>query len=76
MTEFGKLTEEGYEHVRSIPQSAMLKCPHFIIMAEHYRSDNSCRCDDETHTEMIEWGYRWIDGRWIAPDDGYTRLRF
>lgn len=53
MTEFGKLTPEGgYTKVRSIPQSKMMECPFFIMVPEHYReSDDSCRCDDPTHTE-------------------------
>ena len=38
--------------VRNIPQSTMKNCPHFIMVAEHYRTDNTCRCNDATHTEM------------------------
>ena len=65
MTEFGKLDPDGsYEKLGNVDQSAMLKCPHAIIAFEHYREDGSCRCDDETHTEMKEWGYVWQDGRW------------
>jgi len=50
--------------IREIPQSAMLQCPHTIMVAEHYRPDNSCRCDDPQHTEMAEWGYTWRKDRW------------
>lgn len=71
MTEFGELhlDEHGhaqYRHIRTIPQSAMLACPHFIMVPEHYREDNSCRCDDEWHEVMREWGYTWDAnaGRW------------
>lgn len=70
MTEFGRLHPDGrYEHIRSINQSSMLRCPHFIIAAEHYRDDESCRCDDPTHTEMVEWGYVWDGARWTAPEE-------
>jgi hypothetical protein len=65
MTEFGKLDAEGnYEKIRDLPQSAMMACPHFIMVPEHYREDNSCRCDDPKHIEMKDWGYTWKDGRW------------
>lgn len=68
--EFGNLASDGtYAHVKSPPQSAMLKCPHFIMVAEHYRDDATCRCDDETHTEMSEWGYFWDGQKWDAPED-------
>jgi hypothetical protein len=46
MTEFGKLSPDGYEHVGTLDQSAMLKCPFFIIEFEHYRTDGTCKCDD------------------------------
>ena len=41
-------------------------CPQFIMMPGHYRLDGSCRCDDETHCEMLEWEYTWNagTGRW------------
>lgn len=57
----GKLVETN---IREIPQAAMRKCDHFIIVADHYRADTTCRCDDPEHTEMGEWGYCWRDGRW------------
>jgi hypothetical protein len=34
------------------------------MVPEHYRDDNSCRCDDESHTEMAEWGYKWNGEQW------------
>ena len=67
MTEFGKLHPDGtYEKIRTLPQSAMMQCPHFIMVPEHYREDSSCRCDDSDHTDMKEWGYVWnkATGRW------------
>jgi hypothetical protein len=63
----GKLVET---HIRVIKQSDMLKCPHVILMADHYRADGICRCDDPTATEMNDWGYRWRDGRWRVQDEG------
>lgn len=64
MTEFGRLNSDGsYTHIRMIPQSAMLACPHAIMLPEHYRDDNSCMCDDATHrAKMIaEWEYTEAD---------------
>ena len=56
MTMFGTLHPDGtLTNVRNLPQSAMLACPHFIMVAEHYRANNSCRCNDPKHTEMGEW---------------------
>ena len=67
MTIFGKLTPEGFKITRELPQSAMQKCPHCIMVPEHYRDDNTCRCDDPDHTDMSEWGYDWRDGQWRMP---------
>ena len=64
MTEFGKLNADGsYQHIRSLPQAAMLACPHFIMMPDHYREDNSCKCDDlaERKRMIREWGYKVRD---------------
>ena len=57
----GKIVESN---VREIKQSDMMKCPHFIMTAEHYRTDGSCRCNERTHTEMRKWGYKWKNGAW------------
>jgi len=57
----GKLVESN---VREIKQSDMMKCPHFIMVAEHYRDDGSCRCNDRSHTVMQKWGYHWKNGGW------------
>lgn len=83
MTRFGELHPDGsITNERDIPQSAMLACPHVILVPEHYRADNSCRCNDSTHKEMLAWGYVWewlndptsaqdgptYMGRWVAGD--------
>lgn len=52
----GKLVEIN---VREIPQSAIGRCPHVIFVADHYRPDGSCKCDDPSNSVMREWGYRW-----------------
>ena len=50
--------------VRTIKQSSIGNCPHFIFDPEHYRVDESCRCDDPNHTDMAEWGYVWDGKLW------------
>jgi hypothetical protein len=65
--QFGTLRPDGsYEPKGSVRQSDMLRCPRVIMVLEHYRADGSCRCDDPTHTEMVEWGFTWNAnaGRW------------
>ena len=52
-----KITE-----VRTLNQSRIQQCPHYIMCHSHYRDDESCRCDDEGHADMAEWGYVW-DGK-------------
>ena len=67
MTEFGELQPDGrVTNVRTIDQSALAACPFFIFSPEHYRGDDTCRCDDPAHTEMADWGYTWDanEGRW------------
>ena len=60
MVEFGKLNPDGtYEVVRELPQGAISRCPHFILAIEHYRDDNSCKCNDPDDPNMSEWGYTW-----------------
>ena len=66
MTMFDVLQPDGsLTNMRMLPQSAMMKCPHFIMVPEHYRADNSCRCNDPKHKEMKEWGYRWNKKMWV-----------
>ena len=65
MVTFGKMTPDGsLTDVREIKQSDIGRCPHYIMVPEHYRKDGTCRCDDPKHTEMREWGYAWKNGRW------------
>jgi hypothetical protein len=67
MTEFGTLHPDGtVTNARTIQQSSIGRCPHFIMVAEHYREDESCRCDDPEHAEMADWGYRWDGKMWRA----------
>lgn len=68
MTEFGTLKPDGtYTKDRTIPQSSMIECPHMIMAVEHYRHDNTCRCNDPDHTEMEGYGYTWNQERklWV-----------
>ena len=71
---FMKLDKNGRRIAeREIDQSDIQRCPHVILMEEHYRNDGSCRCNDKTHTVMLQWGYVWDDGQWInkkEDDDG------
>jgi hypothetical protein len=74
MTRFSKLSMDDAgniveTNVREIKQSDMLKCPFCIMVAEHYHEDGRCRCDDPTHSEMKEWGYKWNGFHWIAPEE-------
>jgi len=64
----GKLEGDGrtltVKHVRTLSRSSIGKCPHLIMVPGHYRADESCRCDDPSHTEMSEWGYAWNGKLW------------
>lgn len=60
MVEFGELQPDGtVTHVRTITREQILACPHTIIVAEHYRRNGVCRCNDPYHSMMKTWGYRW-----------------
>jgi hypothetical protein len=60
MTEFGKLDKDGnYTRVCTLSQAAMMKCPHCIMVPEHYRDDDTCKCNDPNEVVMKKWGYRW-----------------
>ena len=65
---FSELHLEGGEpvetNVRHISYADIKRCPHTILLPEHYREDGTCRCDDPDYPEMIEAGYEWRDGRW------------
>ena len=69
MAEFseGTIGEDGklsIKHVRTLDQSRIRKCPHFMFAPEHYREDETCRCNDPEHTEMADWGYTWDGNLW------------
>jgi hypothetical protein len=64
MVEFGTLHADGrYEHKATVRQSDIQRCPHAVLVAEHYRSDGSCRCSDRAHRDMMiaEWFYSESD---------------
>jgi hypothetical protein len=74
MTRFSTLTmgpdgKAVETNVREISQADLRRCPHFIMAAEHYREDGTCRCNDPEATDMAEWGYEWRDGQWQAPEE-------
>jgi hypothetical protein len=62
--QFGTLEEDGHlTNVRMIKQSDMVKCPHCIMVPEHYRQDGTCKCDDPAEQAMMikKWGYKKKD---------------
>ncbi len=67
MMTFGTITPDGkLTNTHEIKHADIGKCPHYIMVFEHYNNDGSCRCNDKTHTIMKEWGYTWKDGKWIG----------
>lgn len=65
---FSTLHPDGSEtDVRTIQQATIMACPHVIIVANHYREDGSCLCDDPDNADMAEWGYTWDadERRWV-----------
>lgn len=61
---FGTLHPDGtLTNVRYVKQTDIGKCPHFIMVPEHYRTDGSCKCDDLDEQAMMikEWGYHKSD---------------
>jgi len=63
--QFGTLHPDGsVTNVRQIKQLDIGKCPHFIMVPEHYNDDGSCKCKDSEAVVMKEWGYKWSDGEW------------
>jgi hypothetical protein len=54
-----------------LKQADIMKCPFVIMMPEHYLMDGSCRCTDENHLKMREWGYTWnpTTKRWTDQGD-------
>lgn len=60
MTKFGTLRPDGtLSNVREIAQSHIAACPFYILVADHYREDGSCKCDDPDERAMMirHWGY-------------------
>ena len=45
--------------IRYLKRSDMRKCSFAIMVAEHYRADGSCKCDDAEQRKLMisEWGY-------------------
>lgn len=51
--------------VYTMKQSDVHKCPHYIMMPDHYNNDGSCKCTDLNHAEMLTWGYTWDGKSWV-----------
>lgn len=69
---FGTLHPDGtVTDERELTRGQIRACPWFIFYPVHYREDGSCRCDDNAHSEMLEWGYTWsmTNKRWEAADE-------
>ena len=65
--QFGTLMPDGsLTNQRSIKRSDIAKCPHFILVADHYYLNGGCKCYDRNEKIMEEWGYTWDEdtGRW------------
>lgn len=56
-------------NIKVMNRSSILACPHAIFEPSHYRIDGTCRCNDSSHKEMGEWGYKWDGKAWIAPNE-------
>lgn len=66
--QFGTLQANGQvTDVRTIKQSDIMRCPHFILAPEHFRDDGSCKCNEPDDPDMAAWGYTWDagKGRWV-----------
>lgn len=71
---FGTLHEDGnVTDERIIHRDSLLACPYVIMMPSHYDAAGKCRCEDPTHTEMVEWGYAWreSESRWVATAESW-----
>jgi len=55
-------------NMRYISQNSIKRCPHFILVPEHYRPNETCKCDDRNESVMSEWGYKWSNrlSQWIT----------
>lgn len=70
--EFGVLAPGLYTKVRTIKHSDLRRCPFTIFVADHYRADGSCKCDDPEHRAMMirDWEYSEKDFRGIPLRSG------
>ena len=62
--EFLKMDSKGaVTPVRTLKQSSLLQCPWHIMVAAHYREDETCKCDDLTERKRMvkEWDYKMRD---------------
>ena len=53
--------------VYTMKQSDVHKCPHYIMMPNHYRDDGTCKCNELGHQDMLAWGYVWNGKSWVDP---------
>ena len=55
-------------NVRLIRQSDIGKCPHVILVPDHYYTNGSCKCSDPEYKIMLKWGYIWssVKSQWIV----------
>tara|TARA_R110000824_G_scaffold352903_2_gene539999 strand:+ start:159 stop:398 length:240 start_codon:yes stop_codon:yes gene_type:complete len=53
-----------------LTRDQMKKCPHYIMLPEHYTNTdgNNCHCTSEDETIMKEWGYIWNGFQWDTPE--------
>lgn len=58
------LGEDGSISFGTVAMIYPKRCPHYILVPEHYNADGSCKCGDPAASEMIEWGYTWKQGAW------------
>ena len=57
---FSTFTSDGEEtNRREIAQVSIQTCPHAILVADHYRDNGTCKCDDKDEQAMMikKWGY-------------------
>ena len=53
----------GGLRVTFLRQSDILRCPHVIMVPEHYRPDGSCKCNDPAERRRLirDCGYHRTD---------------
>lgn len=70
--QFATLHPDGSQtDIRTLKQETIRKCPHFIIWADHYRPDGTCKCNDPNDKDMATWGYEWDPkaGLWSSKEE-------